>query len=59
MTDGITDSPTDRYFFVFGGGRTVGAVVTAMPGGAADKAGNRYERLWIVSRVWDLLEGKV
>ncbi len=30
-----------------------------MPGGAADKAGNRYERLWFVSRVLDLLEGQV
>ena len=29
-----------------------------MPGGAADKAGNRHERLWIVLRVLDLLEGK-
>ena len=40
-------------------GRTVWAVVTAMPGGAADKAGNRYERLWMVLRVLDLLDGEV
>ena len=30
-----------------------------MPGGAADKAGNRYERLWMVLRVLDLLDGEV
>ena len=41
------------------GGRTVWAVVTAVPGGAADKAGNRYERLWMVLRVLDLLDGEV
>ena len=40
-------------------GRTVWAVVTAVPGGAADKAGNRYERLWMVLRVLDLLDGEV
>ena len=28
-----------------------------MPGGAADKAGNRYEHLWTSYRVADLLEG--
>ena len=41
------------------GGRTVWAVVTAVPGGAADQAGNRYERLWMVLRVLDLLDGEV
>ena len=30
-----------------------------MPGGAADKAGNRYEDLWLVLRIADLLEGSV
>ena len=34
------------------------AVVTAMPGGAADKAGNRYEHLWVVLRITDMLEGR-
>lgn len=29
-----------------------------MPGGAADKAGNRHERLWMVLRVLDLLDAK-
>lgn len=33
-------------------------MVTAMPGGAADKAGNRYERLWIALRMTDLLDGR-
>ena len=33
--------------------------MTAIPGGPADKAGNRYERLWMVLRTLDLLEGKV
>ncbi len=31
--------------------------MTSMPGGAADKAGNRYEHLWTSYRVSDLLEG--
>lgn len=32
-------------------------MVTAMPGGAADKAGNRYEHLWVVLRITELMEG--
>ena len=34
-------------------------MVVAMPGGAASKAGNRYEHLWTVLRVCNLLEGEV
>lgn len=34
-------------------------MVTAMPGGAADKAGNLYEHLWVVLRITDLIEGNV
>ena len=34
-------------------------VVTAMPGGAANRAGIGYEDLWIVLRVAEMLEGKV
>ena len=34
-------------------------MVTAMPGGAADEAGNRYEDLWMVLRISHLLEGRV
>ena len=34
-------------------------MVTAMPGGAADKAGNRYEHLWMVFRISEMLEGSV
>ena len=30
-----------------------------MPGGAADKAGNRYEHLWVVLRIMELIEGSV
>ena len=30
-----------------------------MPGGAADKAGNRFEHLWVVLRISEMLEGKV
>ena len=30
-----------------------------MRGGAADKAGNRYEHLWLVLRVSEMLEGRV
>jgi hypothetical protein len=37
--------------------RLVGDEMTSMPGGAADKAGNRYEHLWTSYRVADLLEG--
>jgi len=32
-------------------------MVTALPGGAADKAGNSYEHLWTVLRLAELLEG--
>ena len=32
-------------------------MVTAMPGGPAAKAADRYEDLWMVSRMCDLLEG--
>lgn len=32
--------------------------MTSMAGGAADKAGNRYEHLWTAQRVAELLEGK-
>jgi hypothetical protein len=31
--------------------------VTALPGGAADKAGNQYEHWWTAYRIADLLEG--
>ena len=31
----------------------------AMRGGPADRAGNRYEHLWLVLRICDLLEGRV
>ena len=34
-------------------------MVTAMPGGAADKAGNRYEHRWVVLRISEMLEAKV
>ena len=34
-------------------------MVTPLPGGAADKAGYRYELLWVVLRLSDLLEGRV
>ena len=34
-------------------------MVTALPGGAADKAGNSYEHLWTVLRLAELLEGTV
>ena len=34
-------------------------MVTAMPGGAADEAGNRYEDIWMVLRISHLLEGRV
>lgn len=30
-----------------------------MPGGAADKAGNGYEHLWVVLRITELWEGEV
>ena len=30
-----------------------------MPGGAADKAGNRFEHLWVVLRISEMLEGNV
>ncbi len=33
-------------------------MATAMPGGPADKAGNRYEHWWTVLRIADLLDGK-
>ncbi len=32
--------------------------MTALPGGAADKAGSRYEELWTALRVADLLGGR-
>lgn len=32
--------------------------MTAVPGGAADKAGNRYEDLWTAMRVADLIRGR-
>ncbi len=32
-------------------------MVTATPGGAANKAGNRYEHLWVVLRIAELLRG--
>ncbi len=32
--------------------------MTALPGGAADKAGNAYEQLWTAMRVADLLQGE-
>lgn len=32
--------------------------MTALPGGAADKAGNAYEQLWTALRVADLLHGE-
>lgn len=32
--------------------------MTALPGGAADKAGNRFEHLWTAQRLADLLEGR-
>ena len=35
------------------------AVVVAMPGGAASKAGHRYEHLWTVMRICELLDGPV
>ena len=34
-------------------------MVAAMPGGAAAKAGHRYEHLWTVFRICGLLEGHV
>ena len=34
-------------------------MVTSMPGGAADKAGNRYEHRWVVLRISEMLEGRV
>ena len=34
-------------------------MVTSMPGGAADKAGNRYEHRWVVLRISEMLETKV
>ena len=34
-------------------------MVTAMPGGAADKAGNRYEDFWMILRISHLLENRV
>ena len=34
-------------------------MVTAMPGGAADKAGNRYEHRWVVLRISEMLERRV
>ena len=34
-------------------------MVTAMHGGAADKAGNHYEDLWVAWRVAQMLEGEV
>ena len=34
-------------------------MVTSMPGGAADKAGNRYEHRWVVLRISEMLEAKV
>lgn len=33
--------------------------VTTLPGGAADKLGNRYEHLWLVLRITEMLEGHV
>lgn len=32
--------------------------MTALPGGAADKAGNAYEQVWTTSRIADLLHGE-
>ncbi len=32
--------------------------VTSLPGGAADKAGNRYEHWWTAARIADVLEGR-
>ena len=34
-------------------------MVTAMSGGAANKAGNQYEHLWVVLRITEMLEGRV
>ena len=34
-------------------------MVTSIPGGAADKAGNRYEHRWVVLRISEMLETKV
>ena len=34
-------------------------MVTSMPGGAADKAGNRYEHRWVVLRISEMLDGSV
>lgn len=34
-------------------------VITAMPGGPANRAGIGYENLWIVLRVAEMLAGKV
>ncbi len=34
------------------------ALMTALPGGAADKAGTAYEQLWTAMRVADLLQGE-
>ena len=34
-------------------------MVTAMAGGAANKAGNHYEHLWMVLRISEMLEGSV
>lgn len=36
-----------------------GTPMTALPGGAADKAGDRYGDLWTALRVADLLRGDV
>jgi hypothetical protein len=33
--------------------------MTALPGGAADKAGNAYEQLWTAMRVAELLNGGI
>ena len=39
-------------------GRGAAVVVTSMPGGAADKAGNRYEHRWVVLRISEMLEAR-